>query len=89
VRVTLAYPYTTDAGIYYAAGATIDLPEDEAERLVYDGHARPADPGQPISEPQPPAPVAVRARGEWQPATSSVKRVGSKVAALMWLSMTK
>lgn len=43
MRVTLAYPYTDEAGKAHAPDSTVDLPDDVAAQLVRDGRARTPD----------------------------------------------
>lgn len=43
MKVTLAYPYTDEAGKNHRADTSLDLPESEAVRLLHAGRARTAD----------------------------------------------
>jgi hypothetical protein len=43
IRVTLAYPYTTEDGVNHRADSTISLPREVANDLIYFGRARVPD----------------------------------------------
>ena len=43
MKVTLAYPYTDEAGKNHRADTSLDLPDSEAIRLLESGRARTAD----------------------------------------------
>ncbi|MET0490360.1 MAG: hypothetical protein ABW143_09010 [Acidimicrobiales bacterium] len=53
MRVSLAYPYTDDAGKRHDTDSTVDLPPGTANRLIELGRARPAPTEAPKPRPGP------------------------------------
>lgn len=41
MKIELAYPWTDDKGKTHAPDATVNVTEDQARRLIYEGVARP------------------------------------------------